>query len=78
MADDINNMETPKKFDVVICLEVLEHVEDDCALLKDLLKHGKRLLISVPAKQKLFDASDEAVGHYRRYEINFGECSEIT
>lgn len=58
-----------KKYDVVICCEVLEHVKEDAALLKKLIAvSNKYLLISVPAKQKLFDESDEAVGHFRRYE----------
>lgn len=58
-----------KKFDLVICSEVLEHIEDDAAMLRELLKHTRKyLLVSVPAKQKLFDSSDKAVGHFRRYE----------
>jgi len=58
-----------KKFDLVSCYEVLEHIKDDKALLKELITYSnKYVLISVPAKQKLFDASDEAVGHFRRYE----------
>lgn len=58
-----------KKYDLIICCEVLEHVEDDKALLKTLVGISKKyVLISVPAKQKLFDDSDKAVGHFRRYE----------
>lgn len=58
-----------QKFDLVICCEVLEHIEDDAAMLRNLLKHtNEYALISVPAKQKLFDESDRAVGHFRRYE----------
>lgn len=58
-----------KKFDLVLCLEVLEHVEDDKKLLKELIEHSnKYVLVSVPGKQKLFDSSDELVGHFRRYE----------
>lgn len=58
-----------KKFDVVSCFEVLEHIENDEELLKNLIKHSnKYVLVSVPAKQKLYDASDKAVGHFRRYE----------
>ncbi len=60
-----------QKFDIVICCEVLEHVEDDEGLLRELIgRTNKYLLISVPAKQKLFDESDKAVGHFRRYEKN--------
>lgn len=60
-----------KKFDIVSCFEVLEHVKNDRKLLRDLVSHSKKyVIISVPAKQKLYDSSDEAVGHFRRYEKN--------
>lgn len=56
-------------YDLVICCEVLEHVEDDKKLLTKLVdKSGRYLLISVPAKMRLYDESDESVGHFRRYE----------
>lgn len=58
-----------KKYDLVSCFEVLEHVKHDKKLLKELVGYSKKfVLISVPAKQKLYDSSDEAVGHFRRYE----------
>lgn len=58
-----------RKFDLVTCFEVLEHIENDTALLENLIKHSKKyVMLSVPAKPKLFDASDIAVGHFRRYE----------
>jgi SAM-dependent methyltransferase len=60
---------TDKKFDLVSCCEVLEHVDNDKKLLQEVISHSKKyILISVPAKQKLYDASDKAVGHFRRYE----------
>lgn len=58
-----------KKADLVTCFEVLEHVEDDEALLKKLLTlSNKYVMVSVPAKQKLYSRSDELAGHFRRYE----------
>ncbi len=58
-----------QKFDLVICCEVLEHVKDDAGLLKNLISLSKKyVLISVPAKQRLYDSSDAAVGHFRRYQ----------
>ena len=58
-----------KKYDLVSCFEVLEHVKNDKKLLKELASHSKKyVLISVPAKQRLFDSSDKSVGHFRRYE----------
>jgi len=58
-----------KKADVVICLEVLEHVKDDKKLLKELVGlSNKYIIISVPAKKDLFTHSDVLAGHFRRYE----------
>jgi SAM-dependent methyltransferase len=72
-----------KKFDLVSCFEVLEHVENDQELLRQITAHSKKyVLISVPAKQKLYDASDKAVGHFRRYEkrdlLNIINESDLT
>jgi SAM-dependent methyltransferase len=60
-----------ERFDLVCAFEVLEHLSDDAAALaawRELLRPGGRLLISVPAGQRRFGASDELVGHVRRYE----------
>lgn len=63
----------PLKFcliDTIICFNVLEHIQDDCLLLKRLnylLEPQGRLLLIVPAYQALYGSIDEAVGHYRRY-----------
>ena len=57
-------------YDYVMGLEVLEHIEDDRGRLSEwrgYLNTGGRLLLSVPAHPERWGASDEAVGHYRRY-----------
>ncbi|HLE62168.1 MAG TPA: class I SAM-dependent methyltransferase, partial [Pyrinomonadaceae bacterium] len=57
-------------FDTVICLNVLEHVEDDaCALsfINSVLKPGGRSVLLVPAFMFLFGSVDTAIGHFRRY-----------
>lgn len=59
------------RFDVVTMLDVLEHVEDDCAAVSEIyrvLKPGGVFILSVPAYQKLWSAHDEALHHFRRYE----------
>jgi SAM-dependent methyltransferase len=58
-------------FDVVICSEVLEHVQDDEALLGQLagaLAPGGLLALTVPLRADLWTRVDDAVGHLRRYE----------
>ena len=57
--------------DVLLSMEVLEHIEDDNAALQnwfDLIRPGGHLLLSVPAHQSKFSAEDEMVGHFRRYD----------
>lgn len=57
-------------FDLVVMLDVLEHINDDQAALlavKDLLKPGGVLLVTVPAFQWLYGPHDEELHHHRRY-----------
>ncbi len=64
--DDIDG----RAVDYLYSLNVLEHIEDDTAILRqiyDKLRPGGKLLIYVPAFQILFSSMDRKVGHYRRY-----------
>jgi SAM-dependent methyltransferase len=59
-----------ERFDTVVCLNVLEHIEDDVASLRamhELLAPGGRLVLLVPAFPGLYGSLDRALGHYRRY-----------
>lgn len=59
-----------KPYDTIVCLNVLEHIQDDVAMLKTfnrLLKPGGRLILLVPAFQWLYGTIDAAIHHYRRY-----------
>ena len=59
------------RFDLLLMLDVLEHVEDDRAFLADLiatnLAKGATVLFSVPAWQSMFSEHDRALRHFRRY-----------
>ena len=58
-------------FDLVCAFEVVEHLEDDVAALKEWagrVRPGGWLMISTPAFQGRYGAWDAIVGHYRRYE----------
>jgi Methyltransferase domain len=57
-------------FDVVLALDVIEHVADDVGYLRTLRSHaaaGATLVVTVPAYQRLFTSHDVYLGHYRRY-----------
>src|SRR5436305_10937142 len=59
-----------ERLDTVVCLNVLEHIEDDRASLRamhDLLQPGGRLVLLVPSLRALYGTLDEALGHFRRY-----------
>ncbi|HEX5760375.1 MAG TPA: glycosyltransferase [Thermoanaerobaculia bacterium] len=58
-------------FDTVICLNVLEHVRDPLLALRHMhgaLAPGGRLVLYVPAGQRLFSSLDEVLGHRTRYD----------
>jgi SAM-dependent methyltransferase len=57
-------------FDLITCLDVIEHLPDDRAALQELRrvsKPGGWALLTVPAYQSLWSSHDEANHHYRRY-----------
>ena len=57
-------------FDSILCLNVLEHIEDDQALLSTfhtLMKPKGKLVLLVPAFQWLYGSIDKVVRHHRRY-----------
>jgi hypothetical protein len=57
--------------DLVLALDVLEHIEDDTAFVADQLRPlvalDGILVVSVPAHQRLFTSHDVALGHHRRH-----------
>ena len=56
--------------DVVVMLNVLEHIEDDVTALQkvfNILKTNGTLVLEVPAGPKLYDSYDAQLNHFRRY-----------
>ena len=56
--------------DSCVCMNVLEHIEDDAAALRDItsiLVPGGVIALLVPAFPALFGPIDRNLGHYRRY-----------
>jgi SAM-dependent methyltransferase len=61
----------PASFDLVGAFEVLEHVEDDASLVREVrrvLRPGGRFALSVPLGVRYFTVFDQFVGHVRRYD----------
>ena len=57
-------------FDLITCLDVIEHTPDDRVTLGELRRvsrPGAYLLVTVPAYQGLWSMHDVANHHYRRY-----------
>lgn len=73
LIGDISKQESlpPMKFDLIICSEVLEHLDDDDTAIKNmnnLLNNSGKLIITVPYKKKYWTLHDDYAGHFRRYE----------
>jgi SAM-dependent methyltransferase len=69
-ADNAGSELKQYSFDTIVCLNVLEHIEDDLKALSrmhELLAPGGRLVLLVPSFQFLYGTVDQALGHYRRY-----------
>ena len=63
-----------QNFNTIIYFNVLEHIEADILEIENSIQKlnvDGHLIILVPAHQKLYGKLDRAVGHYRRYDINF-------
>lgn len=61
-----------KTFDIIVILDVLEHIENDADALQALfprLKQGGWLLVTVPAFNCLWSKHDEIHHHKRRYTV---------
>mgnify|MGYP001046825587 CR=1 FL=1 len=60
-----------KNFDIITCLDLLEHTTNPIDVLKEIrrvLKDSGKIIITVPAFRILWSQHDEALCHLRRYE----------
>jgi len=66
-----------KQFDDIICINVLEHIENDELALKNIsevMHEQTKFTLLVPAHPFLYGAMDKQAGHFRRYtrkELHF-------
>lgn len=59
-----------KEFDTVVCINVLEHINNDTKALENiskLTKKGGNLILLVPIYDFLFGEIDKSIGHFRRH-----------
>src|SRR5450432_848258 len=59
-----------RRFDAIVAVNVIEHIQDDVTLIERLaalLKPGGQLLVYVPACPLAYGSLDVALGHFRRY-----------
>ena len=62
----------PGSFDLVVSLDVIEHVDNDMQILaglRDIVRPGGHLVVTVPAFQSLWSEHDEINHHKRRYRV---------
>jgi SAM-dependent methyltransferase len=72
---DLGSRALGERFDLVICAEVIEHVQEGDSALDNLVAMtGKHLLITVPTGRRF--PTEIAFGHVRHYEIN-ALCAEL-
>jgi SAM-dependent methyltransferase len=72
-ADAVSLPFKNNSFSTVVCSEVLEHLPDDVAALREIARvmtPNGALILTVPHRRFYFANDDRFVNHYRRYEIN--------
>ncbi len=70
IAGTISALPAIPRFDSVLYIDVLEHIEDDAAELAraaERLHSGGKIIMVGPAHAWLFSEFDRSIGHFRRY-----------
>src|SRR5271163_3950674 len=66
----IGDLPSKDRFDTILYIDVLEHIEADRVEMKSAaarLKPGGHLIVLAPAHPFLYTPFDAAIGHFRRY-----------
>ncbi len=70
ITGNLADLTAEEKFDVILYIDVLEHIPDDAAEVLRAVRRltpGGSLIVLSPAFPFLYTAFDEAIGHCRRY-----------
>lgn len=70
VADVLDIPYDDNSFDIVVCFDVLEHVEDDAKAVAEILrvlKPGGSFVFTVPAFNCIYSEHDRKLHHFRRY-----------
>lgn len=70
---DFSGLDSQKKYDTILYINVLEHIEDDFNEIENATKkmnENAHIIVFVPALQFLYSDFDKQLGHYRRYNKN--------
>jgi SAM-dependent methyltransferase len=79
-AADVFALPYETEFDVVVALDVLEHIDDDrvaLSALRNVIKPGGGLILTVPQHPRLWSEVDEFSCHRRRY-VRFDLESKVS
>lgn len=70
LTGTVESLPSDRRFDSVLYVDVLEHIEDDQGELEIASRHlrpGGRLIVLAPACTLLYSTFDAHIGHFRRY-----------
>ena len=65
--------ELGKKYNILMAIDVVEHINDDKGFLRLLERHmekGSLLILAAPALEMLWSSHDIYLEHYRRYDLH--------
>lgn len=68
----IDDLESKNRYDTIIYIDVLEHIENDkkeISSAHSFLKEKGKIIVLVPCHNYLFSEFDRNVGHFRRYSV---------
>ncbi|MGH7886836.1 MAG: class I SAM-dependent methyltransferase [Candidatus Binatia bacterium] len=71
IVGSLGNFAQQARFDCILYIDVLEHIEDDRGQIEraaQLVRSGGRIIVLSPAHQWLFSDFDKSIGHFRRYK----------